>query len=149
MDFKGRLGYVVPFCNSSCRAETVPQHFSGLLGIKSRQIFTLILAQLHILTSLQMSGIPTLTKVVSTHLTPNRGYHRSHCQMTGRTSKKPEPPQAVISQGSQQPPLATVCKAVIHLIFWELFQLVTFLILIFRTRQDPRFLALFFSNCKV
>lgn len=103
-DFKGQLGYIVPFCNSSCRAETaetVPRHFSGLLGIKSRQIFTLILAQLHILTSLQMPGIPTLTKVASTHLPPNRGYNRSHCQMTGRTSKKPEPPQTVISQGSQ------------------------------------------------
>lgn len=94
------MGYAAPFC----RAKTVPQHFSGLLGIDSRRIFTLILAQFHVLTSLQMSGIPTLTKVVSTHLPPNRGYHHSHCQMTGRTSKKPEPPQAVTSQGSQQPP---------------------------------------------
>ena len=97
-----RTGYTALFCNSSCRAETVSQHFPGLLRINNRQIFTLILAQLHILTSLHMSGILILTKVVSSHLLQNRGYHHSPYQMTGRTSKKPEPPQPVTSQGSQQ-----------------------------------------------
>lgn len=85
-----------------CRVEMIPQHFPGLLRI-NRQIFTCVLAQLHILTYPQMSGILILTEVLSSHLLQTRGYRHSHCPMTGRTRKKPEPPQSVTSQGSQQP----------------------------------------------
>lgn len=75
------MGYAVLLCNSSHKAEIASQHFPGLLRINNKQFFTLILAQAHILTSLQMPGITVLTKVVSSPLLQNRGYHHSHYQI--------------------------------------------------------------------
>lgn len=144
----GRTGYAAPFCNSPHRAEIVSQHFPGLLRISNRPIFTFILAQLHILTSLQMSGILILTKVVSSHLLQNRGYQHFTKWQAGQARSQSHHSQWPLREASNLP-LATVCKPAVHLMLWESFQLVTSLVLIFRIRQDPKFLPSVFSNHKV
>lgn len=90
-------------CSARAQAETVSQHFHELLRISMRQIFTFLSCTAPHISISTNSGILISSILVSSHLLQNRGYHHSHYQMRGRTSNKPEPPQPVSSQGSQQP----------------------------------------------
>lgn len=92
-------------CSARAHAEIVSQHFHELLRISMRQIFTFLSCTTPHMITINIStnsGIPILTILISSHLLQNRGHHHSHYQMRGRTSNKPEPPQPVSSQGSQQ-----------------------------------------------
>lgn len=97
-DFK--RGWVALLCSARAHPKTVSQHFHELLRISIRQVFTFLSCTAphcykfwypHFIHTCFQSSAP------KQRLSPLR------YQMRGRISKKPEPPQPVSSQESQQP----------------------------------------------